>query len=194
MDKEEKERMIFLFKSASNLLDSVEESKENLNVLIDNYDHQSNNLNTNNRNLNKSITELNNSVVNINIKIQKEIESKSYAIANTVVNHINTNFKEANEHASEATKIYKKSSDSIIYKVFFTSLFSFIFFTGISYFGYIWYLQDSIKTLENKNMLLKNITIDMSNDRYLLVKSIDGKLHDWNDQKYIIAVDKMNFE
>ena len=58
MDKEEKEKMIFLFKSASNLLDSVEDSKKNLDMLIENYNLQ-------NSNLNKSIKELNNSVVNI---------------------------------------------------------------------------------------------------------------------------------
>ena len=34
------------------------------------------------------------------------------------------------------------------------------------------------------------MTIDVAKDRYLLVKSIDEKLHDWNGQKYIIAVDK----
>jgi hypothetical protein len=190
MNKEEKEKMIFLFKSASNLLDSVEESKDNLDRLIDNYDSQNRNLKINNRNLNNSIEQLNTSIVNINKEIQREVESKSYTIANTVVNHINTNFKEANEYANEATEIYKNARDSIIYKVFFTSLFSFIFFMGIAYFGYTWYLQDNIKTLENKNILLKNITIDMANDRYLLVKSINGKLYDRNDGKYIIAVDK----
>ena len=190
MDKEEKEKMIFLFESASNLLDSVEESKDNLDRLIDNYDSQNSNLKANNRNLNNSIEQLNNSVVNINKRIQKEIELKSYTIANTVVNQINTNFKEANEYANEAAEIYKNASNSIIYKVFFSSLFSFIFFIGIAYFGYTWYLQDSIKRLENKNILLKNITIDMANDRYLLVKSINGKLYDLKDGKYIIAVDK----
>ncbi|NVJ53927.1 MAG: hypothetical protein HWD90_09520 [Campylobacteraceae bacterium] len=192
MNKEEKEKMIFLFKSASNLLDSVEDSKENLDKLIENYDLQNSNLQVNNRNLNKSIQELNNSVININEEIQKEVKSKSHAIADAVVNHINTNFKEANEYANEATEIYKNASSYIIYKVFFTSLFSFIFFTVITYFGYTWYLQDSIKRLENKNILLKNITFDMANDRYLLVKSINGKLHDWNGGKYIIAVDKEN--
>lgn len=192
MDKEEKEKMIFLFKSASNLLDSVEDSKENLDKLIENYDLQNSNLQINNRNLNKSIQELNNSVTNINEKIQKEVKSKSCAIADTVVNHISTNFKEANKYANEATEIYKNASNSIIYKVFFTSLFSFIFFTGITYFGYTFYLQNSIEILENKNILLKNITIYVVKDRYLLVKSIDEKLHDWNGGKYIIAVDKSN--
>ena len=193
MDKEEKEKMIFLFKSASNLLDSVEDSKENLDKLIENYNLQNNNLQVNNRNLNKSIQELNNSVININEKIQKEVKSKSYAIADTVVNHISTNFKEANKYANEATELYKNASNSIIYKVFFTSLFSFIFFIGIAYFGYRFYLQKSIETLENKNILLKNMTMDIANnDRYLLVKSVDGNLHDWNGGKYIIAVDKLN--
>lgn len=194
MDKEEKEKMIFLFNSASNLLDSVEESKETLDRLIDNYDSQSINLKANNRNLNNSIEQLNSSIVNINKKIQREVESKSNTIANTVVNHINTSFKEANEYANEATEIYKKASNAIIFKVFFTSLFSFIFFTVIAYFGYTWYLQDSIKRLENENILLKNITIDVANDRYLLVKSIDRKLYDWKDGKYIIAVDKLDLE
>jgi len=192
MDSEEKEKMIFLFKSASNLLDSVEESKENLDKLIENYNLQNSNLQLNNRNLNKSIQELNNSVANINEKIQKEIQSKSYAIADTVVNHISTNFKEANKYANEATELYKKASNSIIYKVFFISLISFMFFTGVAYFGYTFYLQKSIETLENKNILLQNMTIAITNnDRYLLVKSVDGKLHDGNDGKYIIAVDKL---
>lgn len=190
MDKEEKEKMIFLFKSVSNLLDSVENSKENLDKLIENYDLQNSNLQVNNRNLNKSIEELNNSVININEKIQKEVKSKSHAIADTVVNHISANFKEANKYANEATELYKNASNSIVYKVFFTSLFSFIFFTGIAYFGYTWYLQDSIKTLENENMLLKYMVIDTSNQRYLLVKSLNGKVYDINDGKYIIAVDK----
>lgn len=183
MDKEEKEKMIFLFKSASNLLDSVEDSKKNLDMLIENYNLQ-------NSNLNKSIKELNNSEVNINERIQKEVKSKSCVIADTVVNHISTNFKEANKYANEATELYKNVSNSIIYKVFFTSLFSFIFFIGITYFVYTFYLHNSIERLENRNILLKNMTIDVAKDRYLLVKSIDEKLHDWNGQKYIIAVDK----
>lgn len=190
MDKEEKEKMIFLFKSASNLLDSVEESKENLDKLIENYNLQNSNLQVNNRNLNKLIQELNDSVTNINEKIQKEVKSKSQTIADTVVNHISKNFKEANKYANEATELYKNASNSIIYKVFFTSLVSFIFFTGIVYSGYTFYLKNSIETLENKNILLKNITINVTKDRYLFVKSIDGKLYDGNGGKYIIAVDK----
>ncbi|MDX4060216.1 hypothetical protein Q6A89_06780 [Aliarcobacter skirrowii] len=190
MDREEKEKMIFLFKSASNLLDSVEESKDNLDRLIDNYDSQNSSLKANNRNLNNSIEQLNSSIVNINKRIQSEVESKSYSIADKIVNHINANFKEANKYANDATELYKNASNSIVYKVFFTSLFSFIFFTGIAYFGYTWYLQDSIKTLENENMLLKYMVIDTSNQRYLLVKSLNGKVYDINDGKYIIAVDK----
>ena len=151
MDKEEKEKMIFLFKSASNLLDSVEDSKKNLDMLIENYNLQ-------NSNLNKSIKELNNSVVNINERIQKEVKSKSCVIADTVVNHISTNFKEANKYANEATELYKNVSNSIIYKVFFISLISFMFFTGVAYFGYTFYLQKSIETLEEALSKLKEYT------------------------------------
>ena len=192
MDKEEKEKMIFLFESASNLLDSVEESKENLDKLIDNYDLQNNNLKANNRNLDNSIEQLNHNILNINKRIQKEVESKSYTIADDVVKAINTNFTEANQYANEATKIYKNASSVIIYKVTFISFIIFVFFTAISYFGYTWYLKDSIESLEEKNQLLKNMTTSTAKNRYLLVKSVDGKLHDWNNGKYIIAVDKFD--
>lgn len=49
----------------------------------------------------------------------KKSKSKSCVIADTVVNHISTNFKEANKYANEATELYKNVSNSIIYKVFF---------------------------------------------------------------------------
>lgn len=187
MDREEKEKMIFLFKSASNLLDSVEESKKNIDTLV-------NILEINNTKLNTSIGLLNNSTKNMNQKIQKEMEFQSSEIAKNIVNQVQSNFKKANEYAFEATEIYKNASNTIIYKVTSFSLLIFLLLSVITFFGYTWYLKDHIKSLENKHILLKNIITSVAKDRYLLVKSIDGKIYDFNGEKYIIAVDKKSVE
>lgn len=175
-------RFNILFDSAFNLLQSVDNSKKYSDKVMKDITQENIDFQENNKVFNDCNSSLQELIGKVEDTIIENIEDRSHVIANNIVHSIYEEFNQANQYANEASEIYKKASNKIIYKVVLLSFITFFILTVSTYFGYTYFLQEKhneliteIRQLEiNKQNLVKlgasfDVKLDQKGHAYVRV-------------------------